>query len=162
VLNVPAPTLTSHSTDIEGSTRLWERNPAAMQAALARHDRVIREAIERHRGRIFKTACHASAAGRRGVTGPGRIARAHGRAFRRRRGAKRRLLRPGGQTLLSGVSGELARDRLPEGPSLRDLGEHRLRDLAHPERLYELAHPDLPPITAPPRTLSVALNNLPL
>lgn len=68
----------------------------------------------------------------------------------------------GGQTLLSGVSGELARDRLPEGASLRDLGEHRLRDLAHPERLYELAHPDLPPITAPPRTLCVALNNLPL
>jgi predicted ATPase/class 3 adenylate cyclase len=42
-------------TDIEGSTQLWERNPEAMQAALARHDSILRQAIESHSGHIFKT-----------------------------------------------------------------------------------------------------------
>jgi predicted ATPase/class 3 adenylate cyclase len=42
-------------TDIEGSTRLWERDPVAMQSALARHDEVLRAAIEGHAGHVFKT-----------------------------------------------------------------------------------------------------------
>jgi predicted ATPase/class 3 adenylate cyclase len=42
-------------TDIEGSTTLWERAPDAMKAALARHDRWLREAIASHGGRIVKT-----------------------------------------------------------------------------------------------------------
>ncbi|MBN1484886.1 MAG: tetratricopeptide repeat protein [Chloroflexia bacterium] len=42
-------------TDIEGSTRLWEQYPEAMQAALARHDEIMRRAIEGHGGRVFKT-----------------------------------------------------------------------------------------------------------
>src|SRR5258707_6059635 len=42
-------------TDIEGSTRLWEYYPQAMGAALARHDALIRAAIEVHDGSVFKT-----------------------------------------------------------------------------------------------------------
>jgi len=42
-------------TDIEGSTRLWEYYPEAMRAALARHDVLIRAAIEAHGGGVFKT-----------------------------------------------------------------------------------------------------------
>jgi class 3 adenylate cyclase len=42
-------------TDIEGSTRLWEYYPQAMRAALARHDALIRAAIEAHSGGVFKT-----------------------------------------------------------------------------------------------------------
>lgn len=42
-------------TDIEGSTRLWELHPDAMQEALAQHDRLIREAIAQHGGHVFKT-----------------------------------------------------------------------------------------------------------
>jgi predicted ATPase len=42
-------------TDIEGSTRLWERAPEAMQHALGRHDGIVRESIERHGGSIFST-----------------------------------------------------------------------------------------------------------
>ena len=42
-------------TDIEGSTRLWDRYPDQMRAALARHDLWIREAIESNGGRVFKT-----------------------------------------------------------------------------------------------------------
>ncbi|MEO8133346.1 MAG: tetratricopeptide repeat protein [Betaproteobacteria bacterium] len=42
-------------TDIEGSTRLWEQSPSAMSVALARHDALLREAIEGHDGVVFKT-----------------------------------------------------------------------------------------------------------
>jgi predicted ATPase/class 3 adenylate cyclase len=42
-------------TDIAGSTRLWETEPGAMATALAQHDRILRGAIERCRGRVFKT-----------------------------------------------------------------------------------------------------------
>jgi len=42
-------------TDIEGSTRLWEEQPREMSEALAAHDRLLAETIERHGGRVFKT-----------------------------------------------------------------------------------------------------------
>jgi predicted ATPase/class 3 adenylate cyclase len=42
-------------TDIEGSTKLWEQHPEAMQTALARHDAILRNAIETHHGYVFKT-----------------------------------------------------------------------------------------------------------
>ena len=41
-------------TDIEGSTRLWDRHPRAMATALATHDGVLRRAIEEAGGRLFK------------------------------------------------------------------------------------------------------------
>lgn len=51
----PAGTVTFLFTDIEGSTKLWEKHPDAMQAALARHDAILRGAIEKNRGCVFKT-----------------------------------------------------------------------------------------------------------
>ena len=42
-------------SDMEGSTRLWEKHPEVMQVALARHDVLLRETIEAHGGYIFKT-----------------------------------------------------------------------------------------------------------
>ena len=47
----------------------------------------------------------------------------------------------GGQVVLSGVMAELVRDALPAGAGLRDLGEHRLKDLQRPEHLFQLVHP---------------------
>jgi predicted ATPase/class 3 adenylate cyclase len=44
----------------------------------------------------------------------------------------------GGQTLVSGATGEVVRDRLPASVSLRDLGEHRLKDLGRPEHVFQL------------------------
>jgi len=41
-------------TDIEGSSRLWEREPDRMGAALARHDAIIRGAVERNHGTVVK------------------------------------------------------------------------------------------------------------
>jgi predicted ATPase/class 3 adenylate cyclase len=49
----PSGTVTFLFTDIEGSTRLWEGQPELMSAALARHDRLLREAIEAHAGHVF-------------------------------------------------------------------------------------------------------------
>src|SRR5262249_58101633 len=50
----------------------------------------------------------------------------------------------GGQVLLSQASYDLVRDHLPEGVRLRDLGEHRLKDLVRPERIFPALAPDLP------------------
>jgi class 3 adenylate cyclase len=51
----PTGTVTLLFTDIEGSTRMWERSPQAMQAALARHDGLLKWTIEEHGGYVFKT-----------------------------------------------------------------------------------------------------------
>jgi predicted ATPase/class 3 adenylate cyclase len=68
----------------------------------------------------------------------------------------------GGQILLSSPTQELVRDTLPAGTSLEDLGERRLKDLLRPERVYQLAAPDLPSEFPPLRTLEVRPNDLPL
>jgi class 3 adenylate cyclase len=41
-------------TDVEGSTRRWEADAEGMRAALTAHDEVLRAAIERHGGWLFK------------------------------------------------------------------------------------------------------------
>src|SRR5947208_12466977 len=48
-------TVTFLFTDIEGSTRLWEEQTEAMHRDLAHHDALLRTAIERHSGHVFKT-----------------------------------------------------------------------------------------------------------
>ncbi len=68
----------------------------------------------------------------------------------------------GGQVLVSEASQALARDGLPAGLELRDLGSHRLKDLAHPERLYQLAGPDLEDTFPELKTLDARPNNLPV
>jgi len=51
----PTGTITFLFTDIEGSSRLWERHPVDMGPAVARHDEILKAAIESHSGYIFKT-----------------------------------------------------------------------------------------------------------
>jgi predicted ATPase/class 3 adenylate cyclase/DNA-binding XRE family transcriptional regulator/predicted negative regulator of RcsB-dependent stress response len=53
--DLPSGTVTFLFTDIEGSTRLWEQDRAAMDIALQRHDAVLRAAIAAYRGHVFKT-----------------------------------------------------------------------------------------------------------
>jgi predicted ATPase/class 3 adenylate cyclase len=52
---LPTGTVTFLFTDIEGSTRLWEQRTAEMKVALARHDQILRHAIESSQGYVFKT-----------------------------------------------------------------------------------------------------------
>lgn len=51
---LPSGMVTFLFTDIEGSTRLWERYPVVMQAAVAWHDVILSEIIARHGGHLFK------------------------------------------------------------------------------------------------------------
>ena len=53
--NPPTGTLTFLFTDIEGSSKLWEYDPEAMQAALARHDEILTNVMEERGGYVFKT-----------------------------------------------------------------------------------------------------------
>jgi predicted ATPase/serine/threonine protein kinase len=53
--NLPTGLITFLFTDIEGSTKLWEEFPDAMRGNLARHDRIMRQAIEEQQGYVFKT-----------------------------------------------------------------------------------------------------------
>ncbi|HEV3092402.1 MAG TPA: adenylate/guanylate cyclase domain-containing protein [Candidatus Cybelea sp.] len=52
---LPSGVVTFLFADIEGSTELWERSPEAMSGALAEHDAILHDAIERRSGIVFKT-----------------------------------------------------------------------------------------------------------
>jgi predicted ATPase/class 3 adenylate cyclase len=179
-------------TDIEGSTALWERDPAAMRDALARHDEILRRVIEAHRGRVFKTmgdafcaafgsapdAVQAALAIQRGLLTEGaaqlprvRLALHAGEAEERNgdyfgpalnRVARLLAVGHGGQTLFSQTAYDLVRDALPAETELRDLGQHRLKDLQRPEQVFELRHAAIPGDFPPLRSLEALPNNLPL
>src|SRR5262245_58515270 len=68
----------------------------------------------------------------------------------------------GGQVVLSEAVTALVRDALPAGAALRDLGAHRLKDLARPERVVQLLHPELPAEFPPLRSLDARPHTLPL
>ena len=52
---LPTGMLTYLFTDLECSTQLWEQHPDAMKPALARHDTILHNAVEGHRGMVVKT-----------------------------------------------------------------------------------------------------------
>ena len=68
----------------------------------------------------------------------------------------------GGQTLLSQTTRALVEYDPPAGVRLRDLGEHRLKDLQRPERLSQLVIPELPADFPPLKTLDSRAHNLPV
>ena len=190
----PTGTVTFLFTDIEDSTKLWERSPQAMQAALVRHDEILRRAIEDRGGYVFKTvgdafccafptapdALEAALESQRLLlkerwteSTPLRVRMAlhTGTAEERdedyfgppvNRVARLLSAAHGGQVLLSLPTHEMVRDQLPAGMSLAELGEHRLKDLFRPERVFQVVSPDLPSEFPPLRTLDAYRNNLPL
>lgn len=66
----------------------------------------------------------------------------------------------GGQVLLSQSTRELVEQDLPEGVSLRDMGEHRLKDLQQPRRIFQLVIAGLPETFPPLKSLDALPNNL--
>ena len=68
----------------------------------------------------------------------------------------------GGQVLVSQATAELVADEPPHGLTLRDLGEHRLKDLSQPQPLFQLAGEGLESHFPPPRTLENRPTNLPV
>jgi predicted ATPase/class 3 adenylate cyclase len=68
----------------------------------------------------------------------------------------------GGQLLVSGTTSALVGAGLPPRATLRDLGEHRLKDLTQSENVYQLDARDDAREFPPLRSLDVSFNNLPL
>jgi predicted ATPase/class 3 adenylate cyclase len=190
---LPSGTVTFVFTDIEGSTQRWERDRAAMEEAVRRHDAVVGAAITGCGGHVFKTvgdafcaafsraqdAVAAALAVQRALAAEDfsavgglhvRVAIHTGSSDERNndyfgpavnRVARLLALGHGGQVLVSSVTTELTHDALPAGATLRDLGEHRLKDLGRPERVYQLLGPDLTAEFPALRSVGVLRNNLP-
>ena len=68
----------------------------------------------------------------------------------------------GGQVLVSAMTEPLVRGALPDDVGLADLGEHRLRDLSEPLRVFEVRHRALPAEFPPLRSLDAFPGNLPV
>ena len=171
--DLPSGTVTFLFTDVEGSTKLLhELGPEGYAAALAEHRRVLREAFTRHGGVevdtqgdaffvAFPTAPGALRAAAEALTGlaPGPIRVRMGIHTGTphlaeegyvggdvHRAARIAAAGHGGQVLVSASTAQLVE------LELRDLGEHRFKDLAAPERVYQLGGGDFPALKSLYRT----------
>ena len=79
--------------------------------------------------------------------------RATTRVRRSIRTARLRAIAHGGQVVVSSATRDLVVDHLGDDVTLVDLGIHRLKDLARPEHVWQLAHPDLAAEFPPLRSL---------
>jgi predicted ATPase/class 3 adenylate cyclase len=170
---LPTGTVTFLFTDVEGSTKLLhELGAEAYAQALAAHRQVIREACARHEGvevdtqgdAFFIAFAEAPAALAAAAeltealsSGPVRVRVGlhtgtpllSGEGYVGvdvHRGARIAASGHGGQVLVSQETAALV-DR-----DLRDLGEHRFKDLLAAERIYQLASGDFPPLRSLGRT----------
>src|SRR3954447_5286955 len=151
-----------------------------MRTALALHDETLRLAIEAHGGLLFKhtgdgvcaafgsarAAIDAAVEAQRGLGLPVRMGVASGEAQERdgdyfgpplNRTARVMAAGHGGQILVAASTASLV-----DGVGLVDLGEHRLRDLSHPTRLFQVEAAGLRLEFPPVRTLDAVPGNLPV
>jgi predicted ATPase/class 3 adenylate cyclase len=161
---LPTGTVTFLFTDIEGSTRLLSELGDAYGAALAKHRDLLRNAFSAHGGvevdtqgdaffiaftRARDAVAAAADAQRALAPGPIRVRMGihTGEPLRTdegyvgmdiHRGARIAAAGHGGQVLVSQAARELIEDDLAEEFALRDLGEHRLKDLSRPQRIFQL------------------------
>jgi predicted ATPase/class 3 adenylate cyclase len=174
--SLPAGTITFLFTDVEGSTKLLEDIGAARFAeALAEHRQVVREALAEHGGVevdtqgdaffcAFSSAPEAVACAghaqerleggpirvRMGLhTGEALLADGHYVGMEVHRAARIAASGHGGQVVVSSATAALLE---PESFPLRDLGEHRLKDLSAPVRLFQLGELDFPHLKTLHRT----------
>jgi len=178
-------------TDLEASTRLWERHPQTMGSALAFHDAILRDAVVAGGGRVVKTTgdglmatfdqisecVGACLAAQRALTGTDwpvpeplrvRMGVHVGDAEPREGDYYGTAVNRAARIMAAGHGGQVLLSAIAaematgvDGIELRDLGIHRLKDLGEPERLFQLVSPDLPGDFAPLATLDVIPNNLP-
>jgi predicted ATPase len=166
VRKLPTGTVTFLFTDIEGSTRLLDELGEGYAEVLAEHHRVVRNAIEEHGGaevdtqgdaffvsfaRASDAVAAASAAQealaetglrvRMGIhTGEPLLVDTGYIGMDVHRAARVMSAGHGGQVVLS----QTTRDLLDETFELQDLGEHRLKDLSAPQRLFQLGSGEFP------------------
>ena len=166
MVELPAGTVTFVFTDIEGSTRLLDELGGESYAeALAGHRRVIRAAFASgyevdtqgdaffyafERASDAITACSDAVAALEGGPISVRVGLHTGEPVLTEEGymgvdvhraARIAGVAHGGQI----VASRATRDLAPESDFV-DLGEHRLKDLARPERLYQLGAEEFPPL----------------
>jgi predicted ATPase/class 3 adenylate cyclase len=180
--DLPTGTVTFLFTDVEGSTRLLHELGDRYADVLGAHRAALREAFGRHGGVEVDTqgdaffvafakasdalaaaaACRDALAGgrvrvRMGLhTGEPVVADEGYVGIDVHRAARIAAAGHGGQILVS----QSTRD-LVGADSLRDLGEHRLKDLTAPERIYQFGDGDFPPLKSLNATnLPVASNPL--
>ena len=179
---LPRGTVTFLFTDIEGSTRRWEEDPGAMTVALANHNRVLDHTMRSQGGTVFKTigdaycvafgsaeeAASAALEAHQSLATGGhtlriRIALHSGAASPTgddyfgpplNRVARILAVTHAGQTVMSGSTREL----LSATFETVGLGEHFLKDISEPIRLWQLGDGDFPP----PPSLGATPNNLPI
>src|SRR4051812_46690150 len=184
----PTGTVTFLFTDLEGSTRLWEAHPAGMADALRRHDEVVRMSVEAAGGMVVKSTgdgtlaafADANAAAQAAIDTQramaaedwgevgalrARMALHTGTSTERNgdyfgptlnRAARLMAIGHGGQILVSQATAALV-----EGVEFIDLGEHRLRDLQHPEHVFQLCVDE--PVSFPGlRSVDAHRSNLPV
>jgi predicted ATPase/class 3 adenylate cyclase len=175
VRELPTGTVTFLFTDIEGSTRLLHELGDAYAEALAEHRRALRKAFAAHEGVEVDTqgdaffvafaragdalaaargAQEALAAGpirvRMGVhTGEPLVTDEGYVGIDVHRAARIAAVGHGGQVLVSASTVALVE---PSNTVLLDLGEHRLKDLTAPERVYQLGEGEFPPLKSLYRT----------
>jgi predicted ATPase/class 3 adenylate cyclase len=186
----PTGTVTLLFSDIEGSTRLLQRAGDAYADLLAEHHRLLREACEQHHGFVvdgegdalfvaFASAAEAAFAAaeaqqalaqhpwpdeneilvRIGLhTGEPRSIDGRYIGLDVHQAARVMAAGHGGQVLLS----ESTRTLLDERFEVRDLGEHRLKDLSGSQHLYQLHVEGLPAEFPPLKTLDNRPTNLPV
>jgi predicted ATPase/class 3 adenylate cyclase len=184
--DLPAGTVTFLFTDVEGSTRLWEDHPDVMHDVLARHDEILRGAIESHRGHVVKTTgdgFHAAFATARDALEAALLAQRaladeppmQGVVVRVRMGVhtgEARVrdgdyygseLNRAARLMAVGHGGQVlvsdVTHRLGGDVAALDLGTHQLKDVGE-VGIWQLTHPSLPRDFPPLRTLS-ATSNLP-
>ena len=174
---LPRGTVTFLFTDVEGSTRLLHELGDAYAEALAEHRRALRDAFTAHGGVEVDTqgdaffvafsrasdALRAAAAGRDALSaGPIRVRMGVHTGeplvtdegyvgIDVHRAARIAAAGHGGQILVSPSTRDLV-----GSDGLRDLGEHRLKDMSAPERIYQLGDGEFPPLK------SLNNSNLPL
>jgi predicted ATPase/class 3 adenylate cyclase len=187
----PSGTVTFLFTDLEGSTRLWQEHPEAMKAALARHDEIVRDAIESHGGHVVKTtgdgfhgafasapdAVQAAIAAQRALgdepwtdTGPlaVRVGVHTGHAELRDGDYYGTAVNRAARLMSAAHGGQvvvsLATEELVQdtGIELVDLGEHNLRDLARAERVFQVVAENLAHDFPRLQSLDSFAGNLPL
>lgn len=190
----PSGTVTFLFSDIEGSTRRWEKNAGLMQSAFSRQESIMRNAMHDYGGYVYKMigdafqvafetarvaldaalmAQHSLQDEAWGDIGSVKVRMALHTGVVEERGddyvgpllnrvARLMSAGHGGQVLISQAAYELLRDDLPEDVTVLDMGEHRLKDLARPERIYQVISPGLDTDFPPLNTLDAYPNNLPL
>jgi predicted ATPase/class 3 adenylate cyclase len=187
--DLPTGTVTFLFTDIEGSTRLLHELGDDYANSLAEHRRKLRDAFAQHGGVEIDTqgdaffvafgsakgAVAAAAEAQRALAeGPIRVRMAvhtgepiltdEGYAgMDVHRGARMASAGHGGQVLVSQTARDLVEeDRPGQGVALRDLGEHRLKDLTRAQRIFQLVAEGLDHDFPPLSTLDNRPTNLPL